>query len=137
MSNNGTNNWNVSFAHISWLEKLLISHANVATVSRHDDIVFEVDRKQQADHLAIFCCNEYTMGLTLVQRALHEFGKLDLIYIGGGWCGYTNEAKKFCLDQRIGLYVTEEMSGALWRSEFWSYYRKDTDGDPIYHIRES
>lgn len=87
MSNNGKNNWNVAFSHISWLEKLLASHKNVAGVSRRDDIIFEVDRKTQADHIVVFCCNQYCMGLTLVQRALHEFGEINLIYIGGGWCG--------------------------------------------------
>ncbi|WP_156972483.1 hypothetical protein [Nitrosospira sp. NpAV] len=76
------------------------------------------------------------MGLTMVQRALHEFGTLNIIYIGGGWCGYTNEAKDFCLEAKIGLYVTDDMSGALWRDNFWTYHRKDKDGNPVYSIRE-
>lgn len=137
MSINGSNNWNVSFAHISWFERLLATHANVAKLERHHDLIFEVDRKQQADHLTVFCCNQYAMGLTFVHRALQEFGRLDLIYIGGGWCGYTSQAKQFCLDQRMGLYVTEEMSGALWRTEYWSYHRKNQDGSPAYYIREA
>lgn len=136
MINNGSNTWNVSFAHISWFERLLRTHANVCNVSRHHDLVFEVDRKNQGDQLTIFCCNEYTMGRTLVQRALYEFGKLDIIYIGGGWCGYTNEAKDFCLESKIGLYVTDEMSGALWINDYWTYYQKDKEGTPVYHIQQ-
>jgi hypothetical protein len=73
------------------------------------------------------------MGLTDVQRALAEFGKLNLIYIGGGWNGWTKTAKEFCLDQKIGLYVTNEMSGALWADDFWSYYQKDEKGNRIDH----
>ena len=65
MTNNGSNTWDVSFAHISWFERLLKTHTNVLEVSRHHDLVFEVDRKTQQDHLTIFCCNEYTMGLTM------------------------------------------------------------------------
>jgi len=38
---NGVNNWSVSFAQISWLQQLLITHGNVAKVTRRDDIVFE------------------------------------------------------------------------------------------------
>ena len=136
MTSNGTNTWDVSFSHIAWFERLLKTHSNILNVSRHHDLLFEVDRKRQSDHLSIFCCNEYTMGLTMVQRAIHEFGTLNLIYIGGGWCGYTTEAKEFCLEAKIGLYVTDEMSGALWRDDFWSYHRKDKDGNPISNIRD-
>lgn len=135
MTNNCSNTWDVRYSHIAWFERLLTSHPNVQTVSRHHDLVFEVDRKQQMDHLTIFCCNEYTMGLTMVHRALHEFGDLSLIYIGGGWCGYTREAKEFCLDARIGLYVTDEMSGALGKTDSWNYHQKDRDGNPIYRTR--
>ena len=35
------------------------------------------------------------MGLTLIQRGLSEFGEVNIFYIGGGWCGYTEEAKNF------------------------------------------
>jgi hypothetical protein len=132
---NGRNDWGVSFAHISWFERLLRSHSNVGQVTRHDDLVFEIDRKAQGDHLTVFCCNEYTMGLTSVHRAIHEFGPQNIIYIGGGWCGYTREAKQFCFDSKIGLYVTDEMSGALWKDEYWDYFQKDRDGNPIYRYR--
>ena len=74
------------------------------------------------------------MGLTAVQRVIHEFGKPSIIYIGGGWCGYTEHAKKFCLSESIGLYVTNEMSGALWSNEYWTYQQRDEDGSPIYHF---
>lgn len=135
MTNNGSNTWDVSYSHIAWFERLLTTHPNVSACFRHDDIVFEVDRERQRDHLTIVCCNEYTMSLTMVHRALHEFGPLSLIYIGGGWCSYTGEAKEFCLESKIGLYVTDEMSGALWRNDFWSYVKKDKDGNPVDHAR--
>lgn len=134
MSQNGRNSWDVSFAQISWLERLLSTHGNCGTLTRHDDLVFELDRKQQTDHLSVVCLNEYTMGLTAVQRVIHEFGKPSIIYIGGGWCGYTEQAKQFCLSEHIGLYVTNEMSGALWATEYWAYHQRDKDGNPIYHL---
>lgn len=134
MTQNGRNNWNVSFAHISWLERLLRTHGNTAELSRHHDLVFELERKRQKDTLSIICLNEYTMGLTAVQRAIVEFGKPSIIYIGGGWCGYTEPAKQFCLHENIGLYVTDEMSGALWATEYWAYSQRDKDGNPVYHF---
>ena len=134
MSANGSNLWNVSFAHISWFERLLSSHGNVKAVSRHHDLKFDLTRKQQNDQLSVICLNEYTMGLTAVHRAIHEFGKPNIIYIGGGWCGYTLQAKEFCINEHIGLYVTDEMSGALWNTQHWTYNKRNKDGDPIYHL---
>lgn len=134
MSQNGSNSWDVSFAHISWFERLLRAHGNCGTLTRRDDLVFELYRKQQKDHLSVVCLNEYTMGITAVQRVIHEFGKPSIIYIGGGWCGYTEQAKQFCLSEGIGLYVTNEMSGALWATEYWAYHQRDRDGNPIYHL---
>jgi hypothetical protein len=103
-------------------------------MSRHDDLVFEIVRKRQGDRLTVVCLNEYTMGLTAVQRVIAEFGKPSIIYIGGGWCGYTQQAKEFCIQERIGLYVSDEMSGGLWADDYWAYYKRDKDGNPDYYI---
>ncbi len=135
--NNGNNTWGVEFHRIAWFQRLLEGHANTTNIARHDDIIFEVDRENQGDHLTVLCCYEYTMGITAVHRALHEFGDLHIIHIGGGWCGYTMEAKQFCLDSNIGLYVSNEMSGALWKNEYWDYHQKDRDGNPVYYSRSA
>lgn len=132
---NGRNDWGVPFSHIMWFDRFLKNHGNVVSIERSLDILFLVTRKAQADSLNTLCLREYTMGLTLIQRALNEFEHLDIIYIGGGWNGYTPEAKQYCLDSNIGLYVTDEMSGALWGDEYWAYHQNDKDGNPKYFIR--
>lgn len=124
-NNNGSNSWEVPFSDVTWFERFLLSHKNVTNVDRHDDIVFEVDRVKQSDHLRIFCCRQYAMSLTLVQKAIADFGPLDIIYIGGGWNSYGGDAKEFCLDQHIGLYTTPEISGGLWKNEYWAYEKPD------------
>jgi hypothetical protein len=134
---NGRNDWGVPFSDIVWFDRLLKNHGNVASVERSLDILFLVDRRAQEDTLTVLCLREYTMGMTLVQRALNEFGYLDVIYIGGGWNGYTPEAKQYCLESNIGLYVTDEMSGALWIDEYWNYHKNDEEGNPKYFIRAS
>src|ERR1051326_6725341 len=88
--NNGSNSWGVGFSHIMWFQRLLETHGNIINIDRHDDIVFEVDRKRQSEHLTVLCCNEYTMSLTLVQKAIADFGQVDIIHIGGGWNSYTD-----------------------------------------------
>lgn len=125
MSNNGSNTWGVPYSDITWFERLLQNHNNVKNIQRHDDIIFEIDRVKQSDHLRILCCRQYTMSMTLVQKALSDFGKLNIIYIGGGWNSYDADAKEFCNQQRIGLYTTPEMSGGLWKNEYWNYQKPD------------
>jgi hypothetical protein len=125
--NNGSNNWGVAFSHITWFQRLLVTHGNVTNIDRHDDVIFEVDRVRQSDHLTILCCSEYTMSLTLVQKALAEFGDLNIIHIGGGWNSYTYDAKDFCFSRHTGLYASPEITGALWKNEFWSYEKPNTD----------
>jgi hypothetical protein len=135
--NNGRNSWGVEYHRIVWFENLLNGHPNVINIHRHDDIVFKIDRRRNGDHLKVLCCYEYTMGITAIHRALYEFGELNIIHVGGGWCGYTLEAKQLCLDSQIGLYVSNEMNGALWRDDYWNYYQKDRDGNPVSFSRSA
>lgn len=131
---NGSNDWGVAFSDIQWLGRLLTTHQNVRDVTRSRDILFEVARARQADRITVVCLRQYVMGITLVQRVLSEFPDVSIIYIGGGWSRYTAEAKEFCLERHIGLYVTDEMSGALWSNEFWAFCKRDEKGDPAYFL---
>jgi hypothetical protein len=126
MSNrNGTNNWDVPYCDITFFQRILDTHKNIHKSSRHDDILFEVDRIKQGDHLRIFCCRQYSMSDTLVQKALAEFGALDIIYVGGAWNAGTSAAGAYCADQKIGIYNSTEINGALWKDEYWNYQKPD------------
>jgi hypothetical protein len=65
------------------------------------------------------------MSDTLVQKALVEFGSLDIIYVGGAWNAGTSTAGRYCVDQRIGIYNSTEINGALWKDEYWNYQKPD------------
>lgn len=126
MSNrNGTNNWGVPYCDITFFQRILDVHKNIYKSSRHDDIVFEVNRIKQDDHLRIFCCRQYSMSDTLVQKALADFGALDIIYVGGAWNAGTSVAGAYCKEQRIGIYNSTEINGALWKDEYWNYQKPD------------
>src|SRR5262245_32568207 len=128
---NGANAWGVKFSQITWFQKMLTTHPNVDAVDRRDDILFTVTRKKPNDTLRILCCDEYTAGMAVIRRGLQEFGELNIFYIGGSWNGYTTQAKEYCIENHIGLYVTDEIAGALWKNDHWNYQKKDKDGDPI------
>ena len=133
-----SSDWPVEWHRIQWFEKNILSaHPNISNYKRRAGILFNLERKKQRDSLVAMCCYEYTMGITSVQRALADFGHLNIIHIGGGWCGYTYEATEFCLEAKIGLYVSNEMRGALWQDDYWRYSQKDSDGNPVRYYRSA
>lgn len=132
---NGKNNWGVRYSRIAWLEQIIRSHKNVECVKRDQDILFVIRRRKQNDELTILGCDEYAAGLEVVFRAFREFGEINIIHVGAGWCGYTKEAKEYCVSNEIGIFVSNEMAGALWRDDYWAYCKKDDRGDPIYYYR--
>lgn len=118
-----------------FLDRVLRSHANVFSISRSDDIVFTVTRKNPHDTVRILCADEYAFSLGAVQRAALEFGEINIIFVGGVWNGYTPEAKEYCLESRIGIYNAKELPGGLWRKDYWAYHQKDEDGNIVYQYR--
>lgn len=131
---NGANSWGVSYSRIAWLETVIKSHDNVASFSRHNDIIMEVTRKIGCP-LIIICLDEYTLGEAAARRVMQEFPSVNFISVGGNWNGYAPEAKALCLSNRIGLFNSSELSGALFKDEFWTYHKKDKEGNPIYPFK--
>lgn len=134
---NGENSWGVTFNRISWLDGVLQSHKNVESVHREKDILFHVRRIRQGDVLSVLCTDEYTFGMLNVRRAFEEFGKVDILFVGGVWNGYTTEAKQQCLENGVGLYNAKEISGGLWRDDFWAYHQKNDKGEPYYEYNNA
>jgi hypothetical protein len=134
--NNGSNKWGVSFSRITWLNGVVKNHPNVSGVFRHDDIVFEIQRRS-GPPITLACLDEYTLGVSGAERVFDEFPEANLIYVGGNWNKYTHEAKELCLLRSIGLYNASEINGALWKDDFTTYYQRDKDGNPIYQERSA
>lgn len=132
---NGSNSWGVAYSRIAWLEDAVKSHDNVIRYSRHDDIVMEFDRKDGSS-ITLICLDEYTLGEAAVYRILNEFPTVNYISVGGNWNGYTIEAKQLCLSKNIGLFNSGELTGALWKNDFWRYHKKDKDGNPSYPYKK-
>jgi hypothetical protein len=133
---NGSNKWNVRFSRISWLDGTLKSHPNVTDVVRRDDIVFEIQRRN-GPPITLLCLEEYAFGIAAAERAFREFPDVNLIYIGGKWNNYTAEAKELCRERSIGLYNAGELAGALWKNDFRSYFKADSDDYAVRHERSS
>jgi hypothetical protein len=133
---NGSNEWDVGYSRITFLERVLYDHENVISFNRTRDILFEVERKQ-GDSLWILCLDEYTFGLSAFNRVVSEFPNVNMISVGGNWNGYTPEAKIHSLNRKIGLYNSAEINGGLWRDDYWNYAKKDEDGNPVYEFKSA
>ncbi|MEQ9726233.1 hypothetical protein ABRP29_11430 [Pseudomonas sp. WHRI 8822A] len=128
---NGSNNWNVSYGRITWLQEILLSHQNITSLSRHDDIIMELTRVKGCP-ITLICLDEYTLGIAGVHRVIKEFPAVNFISVGGNWNGYTREAKDLCLSRQMGLYNSGEITGAIYKNDFWKYHKKDDEGNPEY-----
>ncbi|WJT09111.1 hypothetical protein [Vibrio harveyi] len=131
---NGSNTWDVSYSRIAWLESAIKSHGNVIRYSRRNDIIMEFDRKDGSS-ITLICLDEYALGESLVHRVLQEFPEVNFISVGGNWNGYTREAKELCLANNIGLFNSSELTGALWKNDFWLYHQRDNKGNPTYPFK--
>lgn len=120
--------FSVPFSRTSFLERLLQEHPNVESVDRTRDILFTVQRKNQKDVLRILGLDEYVLGMPVYSTAVEQFGKLNIISNGGNWNGYTSSLKRHAEDMHVGIYIVNEMAGALHRDEYWSYRKKDARG---------
>lgn len=131
---NGSNSWGISYSRIAWLENAVKSHGNIVSVTRHDDIIIEAKRKNGSS-ITIICLDEYALGEAGIYRVLQEFPSINFISVGGNWNGYTPEAKRLCLERQIGLFNSSELTGALWKNDFWNYHQRDKDGNPVYQFK--
>lgn len=131
---NRKNKWKVENSRISFLEQLLHGHGNVDQIQRSEDILFYVKRKSGME-LVVLCLDEYSFGITALNRARYEFPMVNIISVGGNWNGYTPEAKAECLRMEIGLYNLSEIAGGLWRNDYWNYVKKDKNGNTLYQFK--
>ncbi|MCW0469946.1 hypothetical protein OH492_16315 [Vibrio chagasii] len=74
--------------------------------------------------IVLICLDEYVPGEAAVHRVLKEFPTVNYISVGGNWNGYTEEAKATMLIKKYRLFNSSELTGALWKDEFWAYHQK-------------
>ena len=137
MSSNGQNAWGVSFSRIMFLDRILRQHPNVEVLERHDDVAFEVRFKRGDRQTTVVCVDPYTASLELVQRVIDSFPNVGIIFVGGKWAGWTQEAYGYCQERGIGIYNASGMTGALHKGEFWNYVGTDSDGNSTNSIHHS
>jgi hypothetical protein len=119
------NDWGVSGGAIQFVEEALSSHSKVKSFSRHDDIVFEIERVDGMSSATVVLVNRYTLGLADVMRAKSEFPKMSCIVTCANWNHYTDDAKQFGTRNGICVFNIGEFFGSLHWTEMIKYVTPD------------
>jgi hypothetical protein len=99
-----------------WFEnQFFASHKNVTSVERSRDIVFTVNRKEQADKVEVLLVNVYAFGIADYYRAKAEFLYVKCIMQNGKWNKFTDDALSQAVCDEIGLFTPGELYAALWK----------------------
>jgi hypothetical protein len=75
---NGSNDFGVSYAQISFVDRMLAAHPNLVEVTRSNDIQFDIVR-ERVEPIRLVCLNEYACGLARVFEAQAVFPGVNLI----------------------------------------------------------
>ena len=122
---NGSNDWDVAYSGIRFMEDALTGHSRVDSFDRRNEILFEITRTGNLRDVTMVLVDRYTIGLADVLKAKQEFPSMDCIVTLGNWSSWTNEAKEHGLRSRIGVFNTGQFLGALHRKEIHTYVPPD------------
>ena len=125
------NDWGVQYHSIAFFERVLRNHNKVLSFSRNNDICFRIEL-MNGEYIVALLVDEYVLGLAAIHRAQEEFPDIQHVITCGNWNGYTPEAKKYGLENGIGVFNSSEFFGALHRSNPIEYVKLDEDGNPEY-----
>jgi len=131
------NDWGVQYSTICFFERALNSNEKVESFQRENDVLFRIKRKDGLSDINMLLVDIYTVGLSDVMRAISEFPDVDCVVTCANWNGYTADAKKYGLDNNVGVFVAGEFFGALWWKYPYKYAKKDRDGRESYHYKSA
>lgn len=119
MSDNGSNDYEVTFGRIMFLEKIIEGHDNIASFIRHSDIVFDVERLKPRDSIQIVCVDEYALSEAMARRISKDFPNVSLVFVGGKWNHSSGEASGYCRNKKIGICNAGSVNSALCKTQYW------------------
>jgi hypothetical protein len=112
--------WPPYYGHFAFFERRMNGHRRVANIAGIDSGVYEITLKT-GEIIRSFICECYSFGIAEYIETVQVLGNLNALIINSAWCGYTYEAKRFCRDEKVGLFKIGDFMAALNREDFWSY----------------
>lgn len=112
--------WASHYGHFKFFEERMREHNIVTSLTALDNGLYELER-EHGDTLRVFICECYSYGVAEFFESNEKLGPLHAVIINSNWCAYTDEAKRHCRDQEVGLFNIGEFMAALSMPDFWSY----------------
>ena len=109
----GSNNWNVGYSAILFMEQVLSTHTSVKSFKRYNDIQFKIERKSDLSELNTVFVDEYHLGEASAYAIIKEFDGLNVIVNNGSWNHILLNWREFA--ERTGVVVLKmtDFLGAL------------------------
>ncbi|CAN7287895.1 hypothetical protein [Devosia sp. LjRoot3] len=118
--------WTSHYGHYKFFETKMAGHGQVVSLTPLGDGVYELVRTK-GDTLRVFICECYAFGVAEFMETADKLGKVDAVIINSMWCGFTPDAKRFCRDQKVGLFRIVEFMSALHRDDYWFFLTDEED----------
>lgn len=112
--------WPSYYGHYNFFEQRMSEHSQVRNLEAIGEGRYRLTRSDET-LLEVFICECYSFGVAEYMEATAKFGRLDAIIINSNWCGYTDETKLECRNERIGLFNIRDFMAALNRRDYWAY----------------
>lgn len=129
---------NINFPWLShskvydFFERRMQTHKEVKSLASLNIGLYNIVLKSEKK-LTIFICDCYSFGLAQYHEASQNYGKLDAVIINSVWCGYTNDVKRECMLDEVGIFDIKGFMAAINRTDFWNYL---TDQEKEFFTRQ-
>ena len=80
------NNIGVHYSTITYFERMLSNLPGVR------DVLFLLEFDGYRAGRSILLCNEYVLSGSAIESFIHQFGRFDIVCVGGNWNSWSEEA---------------------------------------------
>lgn len=112
--------WMSYYGNYKFFEDRMRTHNKVHNIQNVGDGLYEIDLGE-GKIKRVFICECYSFGMAEYYESEEKIGSIDAVIINSNWCGYTNEAKRYCLEHGVGLFDISGFMAALNKENFWEY----------------
>lgn len=112
--------WPSYYGHFNFFEQRMRTHSRVRDLDALGKGRYRLT-KINGETLEVFICECYSYGSAEYIETIANLGRLDVIIISSNWCGYTDDLKMACRDERVGLFDIKDFMAALNRHDYWLY----------------
>jgi hypothetical protein len=110
---------------IKFFNETVRGHNKVEAVIPLSDQVFRIDRSDDRGQIIAYVTDLYTIGFAEFVEIKGRHTGINCVVTMSAWNEYTSGAKRYAIENRMGLFTFSEFMGALNWSLFWKYTKKE------------